>query len=1312
MTWKFRLDSSEIACSQIAVTTHIRCTEMEEFSVGIFLEAMLVLGLTMFLTHWLLRPVLEGIFAMHQEEVSTHQAAADTKLKTTSDSIEIKGTGDKPKDPWILQPQELCQKLEQVQQERSVCESQWKACLKEGEPKGTELEEDLKVSGSKEEVSLSKDEEPLRDIVKNKMRSLENEKRINSLVTGEESQISPELSLDQSVSSVMEERTALIQETDIDLYSETNAKSDLSNLSPSHSHHLEIKKQLDIADRIIDTSEGKGGSCEENNNRKSRGHQRKSSLVLALEDGQLEMDDVTVRSLDIGSDINVIAQLNQLNSQLDELNSHSHHGSDWDCSDKTRAKPALVKSNSICSTTSIGLNNETMSSSVPLLTRSGSESHMQKKHKFPLDVRPSSSVGRTGSHSKLSRQKSKEKFNSSSEENSQNTSPQKRSKMKPSLILSIDGDRTEAKGAENKSSSPTFVSRLKNKILSPKNTSPAKSLSKADTEAFGNESEQADSDSDQIGAKVPLRKQSPGRKGDGVRITWPFSSQRTQLESEADGDSKRASPKEKKTRKVGVSEIEDTLIVATDESHDTGSSDSGMEKDWNSKSNDDLAEEVSPDTRKPTSSISSTESSQPASRPQSLCTRNHLYPASAPMSPYRTPCSSSREDILEGKDVPQSVPMSPQCQSMESIVDADGQKGDAEVVGRPPKPKHRPKRRSRSDLPTDFKTILSELKETAKEAENSSEVTRRRKGVTQRRPLSAYGKLGHISADGTPEKSPTSPLVKLEQRRSSSYDGLQLVERESPEKLPRSQSLTMLNEIAQPPSNINKTLSLPAGLGEDAEILRCKPRYRRIHVKSRNRLSECYDQENMPVFAEAIWDHVSMDESELVFHVGDVIEITDTTDENWWWGHISNREGWVRVGYVRLRVGQGETIEDCIERLSQKTLRNVKKQATDKQRKGNMRKISLNLMSNDQVRANVVREILTTEKDYVKLLQDICQGFISQAKNKEDLFSKQQLTVIFGNIEEIYSFHQHFLSSLEQAIDQDMPHLSEVGECFLRHQTKFQLYSEYCNNYPLAITELKGLYKKPRVRHFLEECRIQQDMIKITLDGFLLTPVQKICKYPLQLNELLKYTKPVHADYLRLKDAFQMMRETALDINEKKRQVENVQKMAEWQRSIADWEGSDLLEKSSSLIHSGDVHRMTNRGKFVLRRLFLFDHQLIICKKDLLKRNGFVFKGRLDTKEYTATSLKGCKDSPAHSWKLSHQEDDSLTLTFVSRNKDDKSAWMKAFQEERKCVAEMEKTGECRISHSHTVPSLLRPFPEEDTPRKKILDLIGLGGKK
>ena len=41
-------------------------------------------------------------------------------------------------------------------------------------------------------------------------------------------------------------------------------------------------------------------------------------------------------------------------------------------------------------------------------------------------------------------------------------------------------------------------------------------------------------------------------------------------------------------------------------------------------------------------------------------------------------------------------------------------------------------------------------------------------------------------------------------------------------------------------------------------------------------------------------------------------------------------------------------------------------------------------------------------------------------------------------------------------------------------------------------------------------------MIELPLDGFLLTPIQKICKYPLQLGELLKYTSQDHADHQHL----------------------------------------------------------------------------------------------------------------------------------------------------------------------------------------------------
>lgn len=87
-------------------------------------------------------------------------------------------------------------------------------------------------------------------------------------------------------------------------------------------------------------------------------------------------------------------------------------------------------------------------------------------------------------------------------------------------------------------------------------------------------------------------------------------------------------------------------------------------------------------------------------------------------------------------------------------------------------------------------------------------------------------------------------------------------------------------------------------------------------------------------------------------------------------------------------------------------------------------------------------------------------------------------------------------------------------------QTNFQIYSEYCNNHPNACVQLSKLMKIKKYVFFFEACRLLQKMIDISLDGFLLTPVQKICKYPLQLAELLKYTNPQHRYFAVFFSAF------------------------------------------------------------------------------------------------------------------------------------------------------------------------------------------------
>lgn len=93
---------------------------------------------------------------------------------------------------------------------------------------------------------------------------------------------------------------------------------------------------------------------------------------------------------------------------------------------------------------------------------------------------------------------------------------------------------------------------------------------------------------------------------------------------------------------------------------------------------------------------------------------------------------------------------------------------------------------------------------------------------------------------------------------------------------------------------------------------------------------------------------------------------------------------------------------------------------------------------------------------------------------------------------------------------------------------------------------------------FFEACRLMRGLIEIPLEGYLLTPVQRICKYPLQLAELLKYTKPDHLDYENIKNALAAMKGVAVLINERKRKLESLEKLEAWQQRVEGWEVSEM----------------------------------------------------------------------------------------------------------------------------------------------------------
>lgn len=111
-----------------------------------------------------------------------------------------------------------------------------------------------------------------------------------------------------------------------------------------------------------------------------------------------------------------------------------------------------------------------------------------------------------------------------------------------------------------------------------------------------------------------------------------------------------------------------------------------------------------------------------------------------------------------------------------------------------------------------------------------------------------------------------------------------------------------------------------------------------------------------------------------------------------------------------------------------------------------------------------------------------------------------QRYTIFGNLEKIYEFHVNdFLPELHRRIHKQTDSLClEIGRLFLEYRARFHLYALYNKN-------------KPKSDVLMAECgsvffRTQQLMLedKLDLSSLLLKPVQRMGKYALLLQQLLK----------------------------------------------------------------------------------------------------------------------------------------------------------------------------------------------------------------
>ncbi|XP_069967439.1 rhoGEF domain-containing protein gxcJ isoform X5 [Bactrocera oleae] len=288
------------------------------------------------------------------------------------------------------------------------------------------------------------------------------------------------------------------------------------------------------------------------------------------------------------------------------------------------------------------------------------------------------------------------------------------------------------------------------------------------------------------------------------------------------------------------------------------------------------------------------------------------------------------------------------------------------------------------------------------------------------------------------------------------------------------------------------------------------------------------------------------------------------------------------------------------------------------------RSINVILDSADMLRRSAVKELLDTEVNYVKLLAAICEGYLPAMSKRIDIFSPNSIRLIFSNITAIYKFQRKFLEALRKGIEQN-----QVAKVFLKMHKGFLCYSTYCNAYPRALIELETYDRIKDARTILDNCRETENLAELPLSAHLLAPVQRICRYPLHLSEILKGAAkcgemPEHElgeyeqidvsqldipdTYEKIDLALEAMRGITEAVNEGKRHSETI---ARHQASFQNFKGPPLHLHSTRFFLQIDATRQKQNLWNSSCTLFLFDNQLIYCKRDIIKRSHFIYKGRI-----------------------------------------------------------------------------------------------------
>jgi len=272
-------------------------------------------------------------------------------------------------------------------------------------------------------------------------------------------------------------------------------------------------------------------------------------------------------------------------------------------------------------------------------------------------------------------------------------------------------------------------------------------------------------------------------------------------------------------------------------------------------------------------------------------------------------------------------------------------------------------------------------------------------------------------------------------------------------------------------------------------------------------------------------------------------------------------------------------------------------------------------------RAKISEEVVETEKSYSTSL-DTCVEHVILPLHKKDsgvpVVSPEKLRKMFSNLESLNETHKRFLEAITSLIGQKN---ALFGPLFVEYANEFKIqYSTYVNDYNEAVTVLaKARKQNPDFDEYLEVSAREAGCQGIA--SIMIMPVQRLPRYVMLLQDLLKTYPDNHPDHHETKIALDTMRETTEFVNKEKRIAEQQHEIMDIQESLTS-DSELLISRERFVVKRGTVRILKKEKDYhyiLFNDLILFASEQRISLTSIWSNRKYTEKDRCNLLDVTLT---------------------------------------------------------------------------------------------